>query len=257
MASTRYPPHSQLTKPYQPWTEKNTLWPDAGVDQNFQKNLEAICPYGFQEKSVWTNPSVPCCQGKSAWRRKFAVKSFPRDRHWSVDGSSQLDFVRNVAVFGGCSSDSRDYKDEIAQKPPLSDPHPHPPKIYEIYFLYVLLRRSRFTKFWSFWALFLCLLGEPKKWPDLVNFLGGGPTSAETLLTCDSVWLTPYTWPGPRQPGQNAPWPISWRKGSHQEVPWVAKGQRVMAKCEQHPIRWLHTSTLQKQKPLPWQPIPP
>ena len=41
-------------------TEKSTLWTDAGVDQNFQRDLGAIGPYEFQGKSAWTNRLVPC-----------------------------------------------------------------------------------------------------------------------------------------------------------------------------------------------------
>ena len=33
-----------------------TLWTDASVDQNFQRDLRAIGPYEFQGKFVWTNP---------------------------------------------------------------------------------------------------------------------------------------------------------------------------------------------------------
>ena len=47
--------------------EKSTLWTNTCVDQNFQRDLGAIGPYQFQEKSVWTNPSVPCFPGKSVW----------------------------------------------------------------------------------------------------------------------------------------------------------------------------------------------
>ena len=43
---------------------KSTLWTDAGVDQNFQRDLGAIGPYELQVKSVWTNPLMPCFQGK-------------------------------------------------------------------------------------------------------------------------------------------------------------------------------------------------
>ena len=46
---------------------KSTLWTDAGVDQNFQRQLGAIGPYEFQRKFIWTNPLVPCFQGKSVW----------------------------------------------------------------------------------------------------------------------------------------------------------------------------------------------
>ena len=43
------------------------FWNFAGVDQNFQRGLGAIRPYGSQAKFVWTNPSVPCFQGNFAW----------------------------------------------------------------------------------------------------------------------------------------------------------------------------------------------
>ena len=39
---------------------RGTLWIDAGVDQNFQRDLGAIGPHEFQGTFVWTNPSVPC-----------------------------------------------------------------------------------------------------------------------------------------------------------------------------------------------------
>ena len=47
-------------------TEKSSLWTNTGVDQNFQRDLRAIGPYEFQEKSVWTNALVPF-QRNSAW----------------------------------------------------------------------------------------------------------------------------------------------------------------------------------------------
>ena len=51
-----------------PWdrnTEKSTLWTDAVVDQNFQRDLKGTGTYEFQGKFAWTNPLVPCFQGMS------------------------------------------------------------------------------------------------------------------------------------------------------------------------------------------------
>ena len=48
----------------------------------------------FQGKYVWTNFLVPCFQGKSVWSvGPTALKvrqKFPRDGHWSMDGSSRF-----------------------------------------------------------------------------------------------------------------------------------------------------------------------
>ena len=57
---------THVVKEFRP-EEKSNLWTDAGVDQNFQIYLGATGPYEFQEKTVWTNPLVPCLQGRSVW----------------------------------------------------------------------------------------------------------------------------------------------------------------------------------------------
>ena len=46
-----------------------TLWTDAGVDQNYQRDLGATGPYALQGKLVWTNPMEPCFQGKCVWTK--------------------------------------------------------------------------------------------------------------------------------------------------------------------------------------------
>ena len=54
---------------------KSTLWTDAGVDQNFPRDLGAIGPYGFQTKFVWTNGPFPTL----ALFRNLSRKGFCRN----------------------------------------------------------------------------------------------------------------------------------------------------------------------------------
>ena len=65
--------------------ELKTLWTDTGVDQNFQTDLGAIGPY----EPIWTNPLLPCFQGKAVWTNgpESSSKASPQDWHWSMDGS--------------------------------------------------------------------------------------------------------------------------------------------------------------------------
>ena len=91
-------PHSQYSRQQRRTTnegqqrtpENNILWTDAGIDQNFQRDLGAFGPYEFHWKSIWANPLVPSFSGKirahqGPW--KF-IKKFTRDWHCSMDGSS-------------------------------------------------------------------------------------------------------------------------------------------------------------------------
>ena len=45
--------------------EKSTLWTDADIDQNFQRDLGAIGPYEFQGNSHEPMTPLPCRQGNS------------------------------------------------------------------------------------------------------------------------------------------------------------------------------------------------
>ena len=61
-------------------SEKSTLWTDASVAQNFQRDLGAIGPYEFQGKFVWTNPLMPGFQENlyGPMAMKARQKSSPR-----------------------------------------------------------------------------------------------------------------------------------------------------------------------------------
>ena len=62
--------------------EKSTLRTDNGVNLNFQRDLGAIGPFEFQEKFVWTDPCVPCFQGKSVGTNGLQVRQkSPQDWH--------------------------------------------------------------------------------------------------------------------------------------------------------------------------------
>ena len=76
-------------------SERGTLWTDASVDQNFLRDLGVNGPHKWRGNFVWTNRLVPRFQGKSVWTN--GPESFPRDWHWSMDGSSQwVVYCRNV-----------------------------------------------------------------------------------------------------------------------------------------------------------------
>ena len=47
--------------------EKGALWTDAGVDENCQRDLGAIGPYGDQRKFVWTNGTFALFSWKLVW----------------------------------------------------------------------------------------------------------------------------------------------------------------------------------------------
>ena len=80
--------------------EKSTPWTDAGLDQNFQKDLGAIGPYKCQGKFVWTNPLVSSFQGNLCGPMALKVRQkFPRDWHWSMDGSSQKGGGKRIVRF--------------------------------------------------------------------------------------------------------------------------------------------------------------
>ena len=53
--------------------EKSSVWTDAGVDQNFQKNLGGIDAYEFQRECVWTCFQKNKMGGPMAWtvRQRF------------------------------------------------------------------------------------------------------------------------------------------------------------------------------------------
>ena len=64
---------------------KSTLWADTSVDQNLQRDLEAIGPYEFQGHSY--GPMAPICPNlrevrMDQWPLKF-VKSFSWGWYWS------------------------------------------------------------------------------------------------------------------------------------------------------------------------------
>ena len=71
-------------------TEKSTLWTNAGVDQNFQRDLGAIGPYELPEIHMdeWPLRLISREIHVDQWLCKF-VNSFSWDSHWSMDGSSQ------------------------------------------------------------------------------------------------------------------------------------------------------------------------
>ena len=54
--------------------EKSTLWTDAGVDQNFQRDLEAIGPYKFQGNVVWISGPLALCSGKFVWTNGTEIR---------------------------------------------------------------------------------------------------------------------------------------------------------------------------------------
>ena len=69
-----------------PSPEKSTLWTDAGVGQNFQRDLGAIGPH-----ELYMDQRPLCLVFREIrmdqWPFKFA-QSFPPEWHWSMDGSS-------------------------------------------------------------------------------------------------------------------------------------------------------------------------